>query len=142
MVQCSSYLWGHDKAYHVFYILLFLPSCSRRGGVFEGARVSASSLGLASFFGSIISHFRSYHNTTTLCSHHHLSSHLSSYLLTLTVLFLSPFLARALLYSQPPPLRCSKSSSLLPRPRVPTHPKTHPLRAIATHEYFGRRFRP
>jgi hypothetical protein len=33
-----------------------------RDGVklFEGALVSASSLGLASFFGSIISHFRSY----------------------------------------------------------------------------------
>jgi hypothetical protein len=44
----------------VFYISLFLLSCSRRGGVFEGALVSASSLGLASFFGSIISHVRSY----------------------------------------------------------------------------------
>jgi hypothetical protein len=42
--------------------------------VFEGALVSASSLGLASFFGSIISHVRSYHNTTTSCSHLHLSS--------------------------------------------------------------------
>jgi hypothetical protein len=38
--------------------------------VFEGALVSASSLGLVSFFGSIISHVRSYYNTTTLCSHH------------------------------------------------------------------------
>jgi hypothetical protein len=42
--------------------------------LFEGALVSASSLGLVSFFGSIISHFRSYHNTTTSCSQHHLSS--------------------------------------------------------------------
>jgi hypothetical protein len=45
--------------------------------VFEGALISASSLGLAFFFGSIISHVCSYHNTTILCSHHdhHLSSH-------------------------------------------------------------------
>jgi hypothetical protein len=47
--------------------------------LFEGALVSASSLGLASFFGSIISHFRSYHNTTTSCSHHHLSSDMHRY---------------------------------------------------------------
>jgi hypothetical protein len=44
--------------------------------VFKGALVSASSLELVSFFGSIISHVRSYYNTTILCSHydHHLSS--------------------------------------------------------------------
>jgi hypothetical protein len=36
--------------------------------VFERALISASSLGLASFFGSIISHFRSYYNTITLYS--------------------------------------------------------------------------
>jgi hypothetical protein len=60
MVQRSGYLWGHDKGYHMFYISLFLLSCSRRGGVFKGALISASSLGLASFFGSIISHFCSY----------------------------------------------------------------------------------
>jgi hypothetical protein len=44
--------------------------------VFEGALVNASSLGLVSLFGSIISHVRSSHNTTTLCLHHdhHLSS--------------------------------------------------------------------
>jgi hypothetical protein len=41
--------------------------------MFEGALVSASSLGLASLFGSIISYVRSYHNTTTLCSHYYLS---------------------------------------------------------------------
>ena len=40
--------------------------------VFEGALISASSLGLAPFFGSIISHVCSYHNTITLCSHHDL----------------------------------------------------------------------
>jgi hypothetical protein len=47
---------------------------ARSGYVFEGALVSASSLGLASFFGSIISHFRSYQIQQHQCSHHHLSS--------------------------------------------------------------------
>jgi hypothetical protein len=60
MVQCSSYLGGYGKGYHVFYISLFLLSSSRRGGVFEGALINVSSLGLASFFDSIISHVRSY----------------------------------------------------------------------------------
>jgi hypothetical protein len=46
--------------------------------VFEGVLVSASSLELVSFFGLIISHVRSYYNTTILCSHydHYLSSQL------------------------------------------------------------------
>jgi hypothetical protein len=40
--------------------------------VFEGALVSALSLGLASLFSLIISYVRSYYNTTTLCSHYYL----------------------------------------------------------------------
>jgi hypothetical protein len=63
-------------------LVLYVKGCSsasqalKFARVFEGALISASSLGLASFFGSIISHVRSSHNTTTLCSYHdhHLSS--------------------------------------------------------------------
>jgi hypothetical protein len=38
--------------------------------MFEGALISASSLGLVSFFSSIISYVCSYYNTTILCSHY------------------------------------------------------------------------
>jgi hypothetical protein len=67
----------------VFYILLFLLLYSRRGGVFKGALVSASSLGLAFFFSLIIFYFYSYYNTIILCSHYYLllDTILSLYLL-------------------------------------------------------------